>query len=242
MDFSVSKFKKNGFNLHIREGLENSLDINELINLISQPPQIASSELSGRASIRFANLSNVGMVAIKYYMRGGVFGKFITRRYLKLGKTRGELEYEFLEKVNSLGLKAPRPLAYADKGGLFYHAWLVTQVIPETISLADLSLRDEDRATRLLLELVRQISILIKAGVWHVDLHPGNVLVDKNDDLHILDFDKAMHFTGSDYELRDRYLFRWRRAAIKHGLPDVLTEIVCLGLRSYHGEQSDRLT
>jgi tRNA A-37 threonylcarbamoyl transferase component Bud32 len=239
----VKQINKSGINIFVREEIINSFSPDELVSLISMPPQEAASELSGRASITYADLRGVGKIAIKYYMRGGVFGKFITRRYLKLGKTRGELEYEFLEKVLRLGIKAPTPLVYADKGGLFYYAWLVTRVIPDTISLADLSLRDEDRASRLLLELVRQISILIRAGIWHVDLHPGNVLVDPSDNLHILDFDKAEEFTGRDYELRDRYLFRWRRAAIKHKLPDVLTEIVCLGLRSYHGEQqSDRVT
>ncbi len=242
MPHRIKYINKSGFNIYIREELDNAFNPDQLIRLISSPPKDSSHELSGRASIRYADIVKLGKVAIKYYMRGGIFGKFVTRRYLKIGKTRGELEFEFLETVRQLGIKAPKPLVYADKGGLFYHAWLVTEVIHDTINLAELSTQDEDRTSRLLLELVRQIAILIKSRIWHVDLHPGNVLVDKNDDLHILDFDKAEYFRGTDYQLRDKYLFRWRRAAIKHGLPDMLTEIVCLGLRSYHGEQSDRLT
>ena len=238
----VKKYQKGSYNIFLRPEIADNFDFSGLIEHISKPPTLVNANLSGRASVKYATLDNIGEVAIKYYVRGGVFGKFITRRYFKFGPTRGESEYRFLEEVRSLGVNAPIPLAYADKGRPFYNAWLLTQVIPQTVNLAELSLKDEDRTSRLLLELVRQVSILIKAGIWHVDLHPGNVLIDSEDRLHILDFDKAEKFKGSDYQLRDRYLFRWRRAAIKHNLPDILTEIVCLGLRSYHGEKSDRLT
>lgn len=231
-----------GYNVYVANEFAQNIDYGNLINIISQPPQVAGNGLSGRASIKYAVLPSVGEVAIKYYIRGGVFGRINSRRYLKFGPTRGEAEFNFLREVRALGVNAPQPVAYIDKGRPFYIAWLVTLVIPRTVSLAELSLREEERASRLLLELVRQIAILIKARIWHVDLHPGNVLVDEDDNLHILDFDKAVRFSGSDYALRDRYLFRWRRAAIKHKLPEILTEMVCLGLRSYHGEQSDRLT
>jgi aminoglycoside phosphotransferase (APT) family kinase protein len=107
--------------------------------------------------------------------------------------------------------------------------------------------------------------MLILNGIKHVDLHPGNVLVDGTGQVFLLDFDKAFFILNDENSpfllslkeqahapdsqnmlssreimrevlflrrLRDFYLRRWRRAVIKHGLPDYVSETMCLRLRS----------
>jgi len=66
-----------------------------------------------------------------------------------------------------------------------------------------------------------QVSALIEHGILHVDLHPGNVLVNPEGRLFLIDFDKARLYKNSR-GLKDKYLRRWRRAVDKHDLPPFL--------------------
>ncbi|MCB0338463.1 MAG: hypothetical protein KDD53_02615 [Bdellovibrionales bacterium] len=158
-------------------------------------------------------------------------GRLGLRSYIRFGETRPQREYQLLEQARSLGVNAPEPLVYIFTRGLLYQGWLVTREIPEVVSLSELSSLDESRARKALKACLEQIFLLIRAGIFHVDLHPGNVAVDLENRVFLLDFDKAREFKGAKNRLRDAYLHRWRRAVLKHNLPDYLSEIVCLGLR-----------
>jgi predicted unusual protein kinase regulating ubiquinone biosynthesis (AarF/ABC1/UbiB family) len=79
-------------------------------------------------------------------------------------------------------------------------------------------------------DLIDQVSTLIQNNIFHVDLHPGNVLVGRGGRVFLLDFDKARIARGNKNKLRDHYLSRWQRAVIKHGLPDMLSEMLAAGL------------
>ena len=57
------------------------------------------------------------------------------------------------------------------------------------------------------------------------------MLVDHEDQVYLVDFDKAKRFSGPLNELRDHYLCRWRRAVIKHELPETLSEMMSADLR-----------
>lgn len=192
----------------------------------------ATAVLRGRAPVFTIDLAGVGPVVVKAYARGGVLRHLNTRRYLRWGKSRAEREFETLRAVRALGVNAPEPVAFASHGRIWYQAWLVTRRIAHRTSLAELGRSDEDAARDLTFKLVDQLSVLIRHGIFHIDLHPGNVLVGEDDSLHLLDFDKARSFFGSKNKLRDLYLRRWRRAVIKHGLPEALTEVMCMRLRT----------
>ena len=187
--------------------------------------------LGGRAQVGRLTLAGIGPVVVKQYTRGGLFRLLVAERYFKWGPTRPEAEFEILATIRALGGMAPEPLAWIERGRPFYRAWIITREIEHHTTLADLSRHDDDRARRLLDEVVRQISLLIEERILHIDLHPGNVVIDAGDKVYLLDFDRAQRYVGTRNSLRDRYLHRWRRAVIKHGLPDVLAEYVCLGLR-----------
>ena len=67
--------------------------------------------------------------------------------------------------------------------------------------------------------------------ILHVDLHLGNVLVDSNSRVYLIDFDKARYSIQNKDKLRDKYLRRWRRAVIKHRLPEKLSDLMHSCLR-----------
>jgi 3-deoxy-D-manno-octulosonic acid kinase len=205
--------------------------LKQLIALFNTPTKTVDSVLGGRSSVTIAQLEGVGSVVVKYYTRGGLLRCMVKRRYLKWGKTRCQIEYELLQKVRSLGVNAPEPISYASWGGLFYKGWLVTREIKQNQTLAELSCADEEHAHIVMKELIDQLSILIKNNIFHADLHPGNVLVDSGDRVFILDFDKACLSRQNKNKLRNHYLRRWRRAVIKHRLPEMLSEMICTGLQ-----------
>jgi len=207
------------------------LQMNRLIGFFSQPPPRTDSVLEGRSSVNHHRIDDLGPVVVKHYKRGGLIGRLIRRRYLKWGKTRSQLEFELLLKAKNLGLNVPEPIAYAHRGRLLYRAWLITREIKQPLSLARLSLTDEKRARRTMKSVIAQISRLIDHNLLHVDLHPGNVVVDQKDRVFLVDFDKGQAYQGNKTKLRNRYINRWQRAVGKHGLPEMLSEMLRAGLQ-----------
>ena len=186
--------------------------------------------LGGRTSLTPAKLNGIGSVVIKHYRRGGLLRYFIKQRYLKLGKTRAQIEFKLLQVVRNLGINAPEPVAYAHRGCIFYQAWLVSRAIKHPLSLALLSLKDEKKTRQAMESVIGQISVLIQNGILHVDLHPGNIVVDGAGQIFIVDFDKGQIHHSSTEKLRNRYLTRWQRAVTKHRLPELLTDMLQAGL------------
>ena len=214
-----------GFSLNLTDS-----QLRTLTGFFHQPDASGVSILGGRTSVTPAQLDGIGSVVIKHYRRGGLMRYFIKRRYLKFGKTRAQREFELLDIVGTLGIKIPQPIAYAYRGRLLYRAWLVTREIHQSLSLARLSLQDEKKTSTAMESVIEQISSLIQNNILHVDLHPGNVVVDAAGKVYLLDFDKGSVYHGNRQKLKNRYLTRWQRAVAKHRLPGMLTEMLQAGL------------
>jgi 3-deoxy-D-manno-octulosonic acid kinase len=205
--------------------------LNRLIDIFKRQPHKSGSILGGRSSVSVDHIDGIGPVVVKYYTRGGLIHYLVKRRYLKWGKTRSQIEYELLQKIRKIGINAPEPVVQAYRGHLFYKAWLVTREIRHPLSLVRLSMQDETLARRAANSVTEQISLLIQNNILHVDLHPGNVVVDDQGRVFLVDFDKGRIYSGSKTDLRDRYIARWRRAIIKHRLPMMLNDIMVEGLQ-----------
>jgi lipopolysaccharide heptosyltransferase II len=197
-------------------------ELSGLIDVLARPHRASPDALGGRGVVWRHHLPSVGDVVVKEYRRGGLW-RFVTRRrYLCVGRTRPEREFANLIAARAAGLNVPEPVICLSRGWPFYRGWLVTRLIPGE-SLIEVAAAGGERLAPLMDELARQVRLLIETRIAHVDLHPGNVLVDTGGRLHLLDFDKARRFDGSPGELRDYYLFRWRRAVEKYSLPRALS-------------------
>lgn len=194
-----------------------------------------NSGLSGRTELKSCEVGGIGSVVIKSYRRGGIFRGLLSSVFMRMGQSRSRREFKMLEKVRSFGVNAPEPIAYIEEGEFWYRAWLVLRTIPSDLPLIEISETDETRAIKLGASISAQVSQLIEHRIHHVDLHPGNVVVNPTDEVFIVDFDKAVEYSGEKNRLRDLYLRRWRRAVIKHKLPHLLSESISLHLRAQYG-------
>ncbi len=212
--------------------------LDTLADLIEHPTTRESGVLEGRGEISIGDVPGFGSVVVKHYARGGLLRHLTQRYYLRVGQVRPRVEYECLDRVRQIGVLAPEPLAYAVEGKVLYRGWLFTREIMNHVSLAHLSQADDNRVDEVMQEVGRQLNILIDNHILHVDLHPGNVLIDEAGKVHLIDFDRARTVCWGRESLRDYYLCRWRRAVIKHLLPDSLSEMLSLHLLT-HPHDSD---
>ncbi|MDO9263243.1 MAG: lipopolysaccharide kinase InaA family protein [Desulfosalsimonadaceae bacterium] len=202
--------------------------IRQLTACFEKPGDSATGVLGGRAAVLSVDLSGIGRVIVKNYTRGGWLRHINRRTYLKLSKYRCEAEFFLLKHLVGIGVNAPEPVAFAYRfkypvkyfGGLLYHAWIVTREIENAVTLARLSVQAPDRVRATMGDLVRQVDILVDNHILHVDLHPGNVLVDPHNRVFLIDFDKARTAPQNRGRLREKYIRRWQRAVVKHRLPE----------------------
>jgi 3-deoxy-D-manno-octulosonic acid kinase len=204
--------------------------LQKLICLFNHPAKPCASALGGRCAGTHHEVDGIGSLWIKHYMRGGLMRLLSKKTYFRLGKTRAEKEFTLLQKVKEFGVNTPDPVAYAFRGRLFYIGWLVTRFIPQSLTLARFAATDEKQVSKVMPAVVEQVARLIRCGVYHVDLHPGNVLIDHSNQVYLVDFDKGYLSAANKNILRDRYLNRWHRAINKHSLPVSLSELMQTGL------------
>lgn len=192
-----------------------------------KPPPPPAEVLAGRQSVIIAHLEGVGAVAVKHYARGGLVRHINHSTYANWPRSRGEKEFRWLATVRQIGLAAPRPIAFASTGRFIGQCWLITAAIPRHRSLIRISQQPGDQCQAIYGKLSSQIQTLIRHGIWHRDLHPGNVLVDENGTPYVIDFDKARHLKNRRL-LTVKYIKRWARAIAKYRLPPELGQVMAL--------------
>ncbi len=202
----------------------NQKTLDRLLSLLESSPARTPMPLEGRRSVLKTDLPETGPVVVKFYARGGVLRHLNREKYLRLGASRARKEFAFLQAAAAAGVSVPEPVAFATRGALFYRAWLISRAVSDPQTLAALSRVDPDRAQALLPLIAENIRKLIFGAIYHVDLHPGNILIDDREAVYIIDFDRARFFTKSTRQLWKRYQRRWQRAVIKHRVPAFLEQ------------------
>ena len=198
------------------------LHLKTLSGMFQKPCQPCSTALGGRGAVLQVFLHGIGSVVVKQYTRGGLLRYLLKRYYLRTGQIRCAQEYELTYFLRPLGINIPEPVAFASKGRLIYQAWLVTREIPNVIPLSKLEQQANSHFESIMDSLVDQVTSLVKHSIFHPDLHPGNALVDSENRVFLLDFDKASVYQGSKQRLAQKYTQRWQRAVFKHGLDQSL--------------------
>lgn len=200
--------------------------LEQLAAAFDRPPGKVRGVLGGRQGVIIMTLDDIGPVAVKRFARGGLIRYLNRSLYIHGPRARGEKEFRWLETVRRIGVAAPQPFAHAARGHFIGQCWLISAALEGPRSMIQAA-QAGDLHDAVCAQVASQIRILIEEGIWHRDLHPGNILLDRRDRPHLIDFDKACYLTDQD-RLKQKYRKRWRRAIHKHGLPPELEHVMTL--------------
>lgn len=167
-------------------------------------------QAGGRQSAWYINTA-AGPAVLRHYRRGGLIAKLIRDRYLWLGwrRSRAWRELVIMQYLRQADAPVPQPLAAATwHDGLSYQAAIMIQRIPDVQTLA----QAVEQAP--LKQVAKAILAVHDAGVWHADLNAHNILIDKQQQVFIIDFDRAQRRTMK-LKQRKNNLNRLRRSLIK---------------------------
>ncbi|MCB0323992.1 MAG: phosphotransferase [Bdellovibrionales bacterium] len=193
----------------------------------------------GRGSVFRCALPSGRCVVLRLCRRGGMIRSVTRYRFArKLGESweavRPFAELSVLEELTRLGLRVPKPVAAAVvPGGLgrTYRGFVATEEVPASVNLlrrlAELRGRPGGgtRARELCFDAGRQAGAMLAAGIFHADLHLGNILVAEEDLTYLIDFDKSCRFPPQQMNrYRERLVRRWKKSVRKHRVryPDAL--------------------
>ncbi|WP_153445921.1 3-deoxy-D-manno-octulosonic acid kinase [Vibrio algicola] len=131
--------------------------------------------------------------ALRHYRRGGLFGKLINDSYWFSGwdKTRSYQEFILLEYLIVQRVNVPQPIAARSvRKGLCYQADILTQKIPQAQDLVGL-LQINAIDSTMYEKIGQEVKKLHQANVNHTDLNIHNILIDQQNMVWIIDFDKC---------------------------------------------------
>ena len=146
----------------------------------------------GRGNVYSFEYNKLKLV-LRHYRRGGLPAKIISDKYLWLGlkKSRAMQELEMLSAMRQYGLPVPTPAAARIyKNGLCYKADIVTVLIPDSKTLSSslmLAPLSEENWQRVGATIKR----FHECNCNHADLNAHNIMLDKHEDIHLIDFDKS---------------------------------------------------
>ena len=216
--------------------------IAQLIAICSGDDDALSDGLEGRAKVKHCSLGPEQSLTLRRYVRGGWMRRlsedsFILPPWKSLAQSRPFLELLVLGVLAQAKVSAVLPAAAIVRrapSGFSYSGLIATETVKESVTLFKLAKEDTTEFIKCAAEAGREAAKMLRAGVFHQDLHPGNVLRSRSGSVVLLDFDKAKFIEPElEYEGRKRALAaRWERAVNKYNLPASAAEAFSQGVDS----------
>lgn len=168
-----------------------------------------------------------GQAVLRHYRRGGLRARLGRASYFWLGESRSRsfAEFRVLASLRSAGLAVPEPLgAIYWRQGLHYRAAILVARIAGAQTLAA-RLRAPLAAARGHtpgpvsaavdpVPVASAIRAMHEAGIYHADLNVHNILLDPDDRVWLIDFDRAIRGVVSPGQSR-KNLLRLKRSLVK---------------------------
>lgn len=177
----------------------------------------------GRGAVAELKLGDGRLAIMRRYRRGGMVQRISSRFYFRgIGDYRPLQELAVLGSLHDSGVAVPEPLAAVVKPrcfGLCYEAAIITMKVPST-NLLEFVRSDcsKDEIASSCEAAGRVARKMLEHGVFHPDLHLGNVLRAEDGSVVIIDFDRASCFYSQQLPFyTGRTIQRWDRAANKRG-------------------------
>jgi 3-deoxy-D-manno-octulosonic acid kinase len=159
---------------------------------------------------------------LRQYYRGGLPGRLCRSLYCFAGLTRVRAFHEFnlLQRLYSMGLPVPQPIAAhcVNVGKLLYRAFILVRRIEQARTLDDFV---EASDSQVWYEAGRCIRRFHDAGVYHADLNCTNILVSP-EGIYLIDFDRGRLRTAST---QDRWWKRQNLSRLRRSLEKRLADV-----------------
>ncbi|WP_299356923.1 3-deoxy-D-manno-octulosonic acid kinase [uncultured Shimia sp.] len=154
--------------------------------------QLWLGSAEGRGQAHFLRYADSDMV-LRHFQRGGLVGRVIRDQFFRFGavKSRAFREFDLLCEMRAAGLMVPRPLAarYAPSG-LLYRAAIITERIPNAKTLQEILCNIPLQAPTWG-AIGAAIKQMHNHSVFHSDLNCRNIMIDADENVWIIDFDKC---------------------------------------------------
>ena len=188
----------------ISDHVLSSFDENWFDYPCSNPELSATNWKSGRSPV--SKLTNNGRNLIcRHYFRGGLPARLTRDKFIFCGleNCRSYRELELLLLMRELNLPVPEPIAArCIVQGLVYSADIIITEIPHAETLAQVlagrSLSSSE--WQKIGNIIYQFHI---NDIQHVDLNANNILIDKNGEIFLIDFDRCS---------RKKYSEQWAKS------------------------------
>jgi len=189
----------------------NSFDPNMLDVSYWQKNSAIAGSAQGRGTTWFVDHTNETSKQTKHWVlrhfyRGGLIGKIINDSYWFTSQknTRAALEFSLLGYMQKLALPAPKPVAFrVIRHGFFYRADLLSSRIEDAQDLVAL-LSKQALSTTMWKKVGLTIKHFHDNNIYHHDLNAHNILIDKNNNVFLIDFDRG--------EVRKNNQVNWQQA------------------------------
>lgn len=159
-----------------------------------EPAADATTKQAGRHTVHFVKIEGRQYV-LRHYWRGGQAAKLSRDGYLWQGieRSRPFREWRLLAALQQRGLPVPRPVAarVTRTGLLLYRGDILVEYLPDTRTLAELAARQPLPAS-LWGRIGATIHRFHRAGAWHADLNASNILIDAQERIFLIDWDRGM--------------------------------------------------
>lgn len=172
-------------------------------------------EATGRGAAYFLRTPDDHEWVLRHSRRGGMAANVSHDHYLWQGVQRCRVfrEWRFLAALAEQGLPVPAPVAArAVKRGLTYRGDLITTRVSDARPLADWLL-ERDLAATGWQAIGATLARFHRAGVDHHDLNARNILIDADERVTLIDFDKSEQRPVGRW--REKNLARLRRSLDK---------------------------
>jgi 3-deoxy-D-manno-octulosonic acid kinase len=189
-----------------------------------QQQSLITGSAQGRGTTWFIQLHKLE-AALRHYRRGGIFGKLVKDHYLytSLEQTRSYQEFCLLQQLRKAGVNVPRPIAaQVIKRTFCYQADLLSEKVPNAQDLVDV-LSFDAISVLLYKKIGAQIRKMHNCQVNHTDLNIHNILLDSDENIWIIDFDKC-------YQVELSKSPRWKDANLERLLRSFEKEFVRGGI------------
>ncbi len=144
---------------------------------------------------------------LRHYCRGGLPARVLNDCYFgfNLEKGRPWKEWWLLYDLYTRGFPVPRPVAALTEMGLgYYRGDLITEQIPATKTLAD-AIKMGQLSSQIWFSIGSCLRLFHNAGVFHADLNAQNILLDEEENVFLIDFDRSSILSSQ----------RWKNASLR---------------------------